>query len=128
MGSNDYDYINRVINTYLSNLREIDLNTVKSKGNDSLSLVHNTIGDITFKGKTLSIKHASGATIEFRDDGKAYYKSSTMPDFIEIGTGSGGSVTNPMTADLNTGGYSIKNTGGPVTFESSTGIFIFRKP
>lgn len=45
-----------------------------------------------------------------------------------VGSGGGGDVTNPMTADLNTGGYSIKNTGGPVTFESSTGIFIFRKP
>ena len=38
-----------------------------------------------------------------------------------------GSVQNPMTADLDTGGYKIKNPSGSVTFESSTGVFTFQK-
>jgi hypothetical protein len=38
-----------------------------------------------------------------------------------------GLVQNPMTADLDTGGYKIKNPSGSVTFESSTGVFTFQK-
>lgn len=49
-------------------------------------------------------------------------------DIVGSGGGGGSGVTNPMTADLATGGYKIKNTGGAVTFESATGVFIFMKP
>jgi hypothetical protein len=38
-----------------------------------------------------------------------------------------GSVQNPMTSDLDTGGYKIYNDSGAVTFESSTGVFTFQK-
>jgi len=37
------------------------------------------------------------------------------------------SVSNPMTSDLDTGGYKIYNDSGAVTFESSTGVFTFQK-
>jgi len=38
-----------------------------------------------------------------------------------------GTVANPMTSDLDTGGYKIYNDSGAVTFESSTGVFTFQK-
>jgi len=38
-----------------------------------------------------------------------------------------GLVQNPMTSDLDTGGYKIYNDSGAVTFESSIGVFTFQK-
>jgi len=44
-----------------------------------------------------------------------------------VDNNAGGDVTNPMTSDLDTGGYKIYNDSGAVTFESSTGVFVFQK-
>ena len=71
--------------------------------------------------KPLVIRHQSGAKLELKNDGKVYYNGS------EILTGTGSGVTNPMTSDLDTGGYKIYNDSGAVTFESSTGVFTFQK-
>jgi hypothetical protein len=65
----------------------------------------------------MNIEHDSGSYIRFKPDGTIDTNGLS---------GLGGDVSNPMTEDLSTSGYKIKNTSGAVTFESSTGVFIFQ--
>ena len=74
--------------------------------------------------KPLVIRHQSGAKLEFKNDGKVYYNGTEIG--TEIGTGSG-SLSNPLTENLDANGYTLSDTTGGLTLESSDGSFTFRK-
>jgi alkyl sulfatase BDS1-like metallo-beta-lactamase superfamily hydrolase len=60
------DAINAMIQSAIASLKKLELSELTSFGRDKLT-----------------IRHASGGTIQFRNDGKVYYNGT------EIGTGSG---------------------------------------
>lgn len=93
-----------------------------------------TIQDIIDLGKGIYVctsttrpsSPVNGDYIHETNTGKLLYWNGSA--WIEQGGSGGSGITNPLTADLSTGGYKIKNTGGALTLESATGIFVFTKP
>jgi hypothetical protein len=90
------DAINAMIQSAIASLKKLELSELTSFGRDKLT-----------------IRHASGGTIQFRNDGKVYYNGT------EIGTGSTGlwqyDSTNSHTelitnGDVSLNGYDLKDT------------------
>lgn len=91
------DAINAMIQSAIASLKKLELSELTSFGRDKLT-----------------IRHASGGTIQFRNDGKVYYNGT------EIGTSSSGlweydsgnTHTELITAgDISMEGHDVKNVG-----------------
>jgi hypothetical protein len=79
------DAINAMIQSAIASLKKLELSELTSFGRDKLT-----------------IRHASGGTIQFRNDGKVYYN----------GTEIGGSGIGIVTGDLDMNSYNVDDIGG----------------